>query len=96
MTQTPEQQARVTIDKMLTDAGWLVQDRRELNLHAGRGVAVREFPLSTGPADYLLMVDHRPVGSGQIGPISRLVRDRYFDAVRGRLPEYSHWLTPIE
>jgi len=40
-------------------------------------------------------VDHRPVGSGEIGPISRLVRDRYFDAVRGRLPEYRHWLTPI-
>ena len=41
-------------------------------------------------------VDHRPVGSGQVGPIARLVRDRYFDAVRGRIPEYSHWLTPIE
>ena len=41
-------------------------------------------------------VDHRPVGSGGIGPIARLVRDRYFDAVRGRIPEYSHWLTPIE
>ncbi len=41
-------------------------------------------------------VDHRPVGSGEIGPIGRLIRDRYFDAVRGRLPEYAHWLTPIE
>jgi branched-chain amino acid aminotransferase len=41
-------------------------------------------------------VDHRPVGSGGVGPIARLVRDRYFDAVRGRIPEYSHWLTPIE
>ncbi len=41
-------------------------------------------------------VDHRPVGSGQVGPISRLVRDRYCDAVRGRLPQYEHWLTPIE
>jgi branched-chain amino acid aminotransferase len=41
-------------------------------------------------------VDHRAVGSGEIGPIGRLVRDRYFDAVRGRLPEYAHWLTPIE
>lgn len=40
-------------------------------------------------------VDHRPVGSGKVGPIGRLVRDRYFDAVRGRLPEYRHWLTPI-
>jgi branched-chain amino acid aminotransferase len=41
-------------------------------------------------------VDHRPVGSGHIGPISAIIKDRYFDAVRGRLPEYSHWLTPIE
>jgi branched-chain amino acid aminotransferase len=41
-------------------------------------------------------VDHRLVGSGEIGPIGRLIRDRYFDAVRGRLPEYAHWLTPIE
>ena len=41
-------------------------------------------------------IDHRPIGSGEVGPIGQLVRDRYFDAVRGRLPEYSHWLTPIE
>jgi branched-chain amino acid aminotransferase len=44
----------------------------------------------------VIEVDHRAVGSGSIGPIGRLVRDRYFDAVRGRLPEYTHWLTPIE
>jgi branched-chain amino acid aminotransferase len=41
-------------------------------------------------------IDHRPVGTGAIGPIGRLVRDRYFDAVRGRLPAYRHWLTEIE
>jgi branched-chain amino acid aminotransferase len=40
-------------------------------------------------------IDHRPIGSGEVGPIGRLVRERYFDAVRGRLPEYSHWLTEI-
>ena len=40
-------------------------------------------------------VDHRAVGSGDIGPIARAIRTRYFDAVRGRLPEYRHWLTPI-
>jgi branched-chain amino acid aminotransferase len=44
----------------------------------------------------VIEVDHRPVGSGEVGPIGRLVRERYFDAVRGRLPEYGHWLTPIE
>jgi branched-chain amino acid aminotransferase len=44
----------------------------------------------------VIEVDHRPVGSGQIGPLARLIHDRYFAAVRGDLPEYRHWLTPIE
>jgi branched-chain amino acid aminotransferase len=43
----------------------------------------------------VIEIDHRPIGSGEVGPISSLVRDRYFDAVRGRLPEYKHWLTEI-
>ncbi len=43
----------------------------------------------------VLELDHRQVGSGQMGPITRRLRDRYFDAVRGRLPAYRHWLTPI-
>jgi branched-chain amino acid aminotransferase len=40
-------------------------------------------------------VDHRAVGSGAVGPIGRAVSERYFDAVRGRLPQFKHWLTPI-
>ncbi len=60
-------------------------------------VADEMFLCGTGvQVSSVVEVDHRPVGSGQIGPIGRLVRDRYFDAVRGRLPEYAHWLTPIE
>jgi branched-chain amino acid aminotransferase len=43
----------------------------------------------------VIEIDHRPVGTGEVGPVARLVRDRYFDAVRGRLPEYQHWLTEI-
>jgi branched-chain amino acid aminotransferase len=43
----------------------------------------------------VIEIDHRPVGSGEVGPIGRLVRERYFDAVRGKLPEYRHWLTEI-
>jgi type I restriction enzyme R subunit len=51
------------IDPMLQAAGWIVQDRSQLNLHAGRGVAVREFPLeSVSFADYLLFVDQKAVG----------------------------------
>lgn len=60
-------------------------------------VADEIFVCGTGvQVSPVVEVDHRKVGSGEIGPIARLVRDRYFDAVRGRLPEYAHWLTPID
>jgi branched-chain amino acid aminotransferase len=60
-------------------------------------VADEAFLCGTGvQVSPIIEIDHRPLGSGQIGPIGRLVRDRYFDAVRGKLPEYAHWLTPIE
>jgi branched-chain amino acid aminotransferase len=59
-------------------------------------VADEIFVCGTGvQVSPVVEVDHRPVGSGDVGPVARLVRDRYFDAVRGRLPEYEHWLTPI-
>src|SRR5260370_34613065 len=60
---TPEQRARQTIDALLTAAGWQVQDRAALNLSAAGGVAVREFPLKTGFADYLLFVDRKSIGA---------------------------------
>ena len=64
MTKTPEQEARETIDKMLDQSGWDVQDVDNANIHAKRGVAIREFPLNTGHgfADYLLYVDGRAAG----------------------------------
>ena len=40
-------------------------------------------------------VDHRPVGTGSIGPVARLLSERYFAAVRGNLPEYRSWLTTV-
>jgi hypothetical protein len=48
---TPEQSARVEIDRKLEAAGWVVQDFRQMDLSASRGVAVREFPTATGPVD---------------------------------------------
>ena len=61
---TPEQKARAQIDPALVAAGWIVQDRDAMNLSAGRGVAVREFKLTTGHgfADYLLFVEGKAVG----------------------------------
>jgi type I restriction enzyme R subunit len=59
---TPEARARQNIDSQLIACGWAVQDRAGMNLYAGRGVAVREYPLETGFADYLLFVDRKAVG----------------------------------
>lgn len=60
----PEQEARAEIDASLEAAGWVVQDRAEMNLAAGQGVAVREFKLKPGHgfADYLLFIDGKTVG----------------------------------
>ena len=40
-------------------------------------------------------IDHRPVGTGKIGPVGRKIRDLYFDIVRGKNPKYRHWCTPV-
>lgn len=59
---TPETKARQQIDLKLEQAGWIIQDMRALNLGAGLGVAVREYPTDTGPADYVLFVNREAVG----------------------------------
>ena len=58
----PEDKARVTIDKKLIESGWTIQDVKSLNLSASLGIAVREFPTSTGPVDYALFLEEIPVG----------------------------------
>lgn len=65
MTNSPEQRARREIDANLELAGWLVQDRAEMDPTSGPGVAVREFPMKTGfgSADYVLYVDFDVVGA---------------------------------
>ena len=40
-------------------------------------------------------VDHRSVGDGRVGPIAKQIGKTYFDAVRGRLPAFQHWVTPV-
>jgi branched-chain amino acid aminotransferase len=43
----------------------------------------------------VIEVDHRPIGTGAIGPVTKRIQERYFAAVQGRVPEHVHWLTPI-
>ena len=86
----PEELARRKIDKLLTEAGWNVQDREAMNRTASLGVAVREFPTSTGPCDYLLFVDGKAAGVIEAKPAGTTLSGfasqsgRYLDS----LPDY--------
>src|ERR1041385_5304274 len=91
---TPEQRAREQIDLQLQSSGWLVQSRHELNITAGIGVAVREFPLKTGQADYLLYVAGKAVGVIEAKPEGytlagvEMQSAKYTDGLPDGLPTY--------
>ena len=59
---SPEEKARQIIDQKLIQSGWIIQDTKQMNISASLGVAVREFPTSTGEVDYALFVNGVPVG----------------------------------
>jgi branched-chain amino acid aminotransferase len=40
-------------------------------------------------------IDHRPVGSGGVGPLTSRISKLYFDVARGREQAFSHWVTPV-
>jgi branched-chain amino acid aminotransferase len=40
-------------------------------------------------------VDHRPLGTGKMGPVVSQLRDVFFDMVKGKLPQYRHWLHAV-
>jgi branched-chain amino acid aminotransferase len=40
-------------------------------------------------------VDHHPIGSGKMGPITQKLRQLYFDMVRGRIAKYRDWCAPV-
>jgi branched-chain amino acid aminotransferase len=85
---------RKAMIQLATDQGLPVEvrsiDRSELY------IADEVFLCGTGvQVSPVVEVDHRPIGSGDVGPVATLIKARYFDAVRGRLPEYRSWLTPI-
>ncbi|MCB0216792.1 MAG: branched-chain amino acid transaminase [Chloroflexi bacterium] len=43
----------------------------------------------------IIEIDRRPVGEGRMGPVTERMRDLYFDVVRGRVPAYRPWCTPV-
>ena len=68
---TPEEQARELIDAKLLASGWIVQTFKNMNLGAGPGLAVKEFPGAHGEAEYLLYVDGKAIGVVEAKPVGQ-------------------------
>ena len=87
---TPEAKARLVIDKNLELAGYVVQDMKDFNRFAAKGVAVREYMTSVGPADYVLFVDGEPVGiveakKSEMGENMTTVEEQSFGYAQSKL-----------
>src|SRR5512145_1724080 len=94
----PEDQARENIDRLLSQAGWDVQDKREVNLGKSRGVAVRELSFKTGEPDYTLFVDSKAIGTVEAKPVGHSLTgveeqsEKYVKGVPFGLPA---WRSPL-
>jgi len=85
---------RRSLLQMARDAGVRTEereiDRTELY------VADEAFFCGTGvQIAWIETIDGRPVGKGQIGPITTHLRTAFFDTVRGRSARYADWLTRV-
>ena len=93
---TPEPRARQNIDQLLTAAGWTIQNREQMNLGASQGVAVREFQMESGPADYLLFIDRKAAGAIEAKPEGTTLggvaeqTERYLTDIPANLPCYQN------
>ena len=95
---TPEEQARELIDAQLEASGWVIQDRSQMNRKASLGVAVREYPMATGPCDYLLFVDGKACGVIEAKPEGSTLSGVVDQSRRYQLkpPEgLAHWGDPL-
>ncbi len=96
----PEDKARREIDDLLSYCGWIIQEREQSNLSAGRGVAIREVPLQKphGTVDYLLFVDGKAIGTVEAKPHGTTLRGVELQSakyVAGLPPELPRWRSPL-
>jgi len=94
----PEQQARREIDRQLTAAGWKIQDKRHLNLHAAPGVALCETDVDGGFADYMLFADAKAIGVNEAkaaGTPLVGVSDQSELYAHAALKDFQRWGNPL-
>lgn len=86
---------RKTIFELATDCGYTIKEKRITRDE----VYVADEAFFTGTAAEVLPIrqlDGRKIGEGKRGPITTILQDLYFKAVKGELPEHNAWLSPIK
>jgi len=85
---------RTLVELARAELGFTVEERRVSRTELY--VAEEAFFCGTGAQmSPLVAVDHRQVGDGECGPMTRKLMDLYFRVVRGEEPKYAHWCTPV-
>src|SRR6184192_4752585 len=96
---SPEELAREKIDKLLTECGWILQNRSTTNLSAGQGIAIREALLKDrDEVDYLLFVDGKAIGTVEAKPEGHTlvgVEEQSGKYGKGLLDIYPKWRDPL-
>src|SRR6059058_446466 len=96
---SPEELAREKIDKLLTEFGWILQNRSTINLSEGQGIAIREALLKDrDEVDYLLFVDGKAIGTVEAKPEAHTligVEEQSGKYGKNLLDIYGKWREPL-
>jgi type I site-specific restriction endonuclease len=97
--QSPKELAREKIDALLTQCGWIIQNRSTINFSASRGVTVREALLKDrDEVDYLLFVDGKAIGTVEAKPEGHTligVEEQSGKYGKNLLDVYGKWRDPL-
>jgi len=85
---------RATVFALAAELGYSIEERRITRDE----VYIADEAFFTGTAAEVVPIqslDGRIIGEGRRGPVTEKLQAMYFDAVRGKRPENSAWLTPV-
>jgi branched-chain amino acid aminotransferase len=84
-----------SLTQLMQDELGLQVVQREID-HTEVYVADEAFMCGTGvQVAAITRVEHRPIGTGQMGEITHALRELFMQVVRGKVEKYRSWLTPV-
>jgi branched-chain amino acid aminotransferase len=86
---------RDTVIQLYSEATGMSVEQREVD-RSELYFADEAFLCGTGQEIVpVVSIDRLPVGDGSVGPITKMLQKRYFEVVRGLVPDVHGWHTPV-